>query len=308
MIIVNNIDTYLSGEISSDTLYNKYILNNKPCVIRNFYKKTNKTAKYFLDNSKNYIENSIAYLKIGTYTKYPIDDYVSNIKNKDKVIFSNTVRSWSHDNGNRTRWHYDSNGINIFNICLSGSKRFYLNPPMSMSVYPFLNICVNDKHDNNTYVDLYESDLLFLPCFWYHCVLTTSDNTFNINYKFLLDKSVAQVSERDNYVFTLHKMFSTNMCIYTHTNPCVHYGNKSYLQSFIYGVYEVKYILLLFFLLYKLIHKTKYINHFTYFMILLSIYIYSSNTVLKWSEGMINLNAIYIGIMFLLLHCYNYKC
>lgn len=297
MNIINNIDTYISGEISHEELYKKYILLNKPCVIRNFYPITTKISKYYLDNSNNYTEGKIAHLPIGYHSDYPIDNYLLNIKMKPDTSFSKVVRSWKHQKNNRTRWHYDGNGINIFNICLSGSKRFYLNPPLSMATYPLSNIVINDKLDHDMYIDLNVSDMLFLPCFWMHSVITTSDNTFNINYIFLLDNN--KITPRDKHMYTLHKMFNTYMCDNNDIEPCTRYGTNSKIESFLYGLYEMKIILIPLLFLFKFCSK-----RILYFITILSLILYSSTTLQKWSMGMFNLNAIYIAILALVKICY----
>jgi hypothetical protein len=118
------------------------------------------------------------------------NEFVESLK--EKITFNDGIRAWKHNKGNVTQWHYDGNGINIFNICISGRKRFYLSPPGSIPVLPLSNISLKTDiwDEQSVFVEIGVSDMLYLPPYWFHKVITLEDNTLTVNYAFYIIKIV----------------------------------------------------------------------------------------------------------------------
>lgn len=290
MQIINNIITYDINEITSDELYERHILNNVPCVIKNYNKKYKEINKY-LDISKNHSGEKYIGINASMDKAYEFDSFVKQIKNKTK--FGENARRWLHMKGNVTPWHYDGDGCDILNICLAGGKRFYLSKPLSLTLYPLSNIAVSDQYRSDTYVDMVPGDMLFLPRFWFHRVVTTMDNTYNVNYAFI---SKAEIPFRDKYVYTLHKMCGSEMCKFKDTPVC--FGVKQdYFESFMYGLFEMKWIIILYILTVSTLYKYFNVDYMLYGLLFMFIVIFNSSYINKVSLGIINLNAMFLGFI-----------
>lgn len=206
------IDTFNLSNISYNYFLKEYILKNKPCIIRNFIDEINCTA----DNVQTYVnsKNLNSYL-IGNITALLGDDtllcdnrIVRGIK-KDMEV-SKTIRVWKHNKNNKTKWHYDGHGADILNICFQGSKDFYLAPPHTYNTYPLSTIAYDIDFKEKYKVQLNKNDMLYIPSFWFHKVITLEDNTINLNYMFYGHHSKKLISPRDSDIFIT---FSYEYCI-----------------------------------------------------------------------------------------------
>lgn len=309
MKFINNIITYDINEISSEKLYNDHIIPNIPCVIKNYNKKYKQITKY-LDISNNIHKGGYIGINADYHKAFPVDEFIDNIK--QKTLFGEAARCWLHKKGNTTPWHYDGNGVEILNMCLAGSKRFYLSKPLSMSVWPMSNIAVRDAIECDTYVDMVKGDMLYLPSFWMHRVVTSVDNTFNINYAFLLPDMNDKISVRDKHIYTLHRMIGSNMCKFSDVPICTVFNKKNYLESFMYGFFEIKWFIIAYVAILSLManKQPQYINKIVFGLLILSFLLFKSISIQKASLGIINLMFLYIFVTTLILfiaRLYNVK-
>jgi hypothetical protein len=121
-------------------------------------------------------------------------------------------RYWEHDAGHVTRWHFDGNGVQVLNICMSGSKRFDFAPPGSTLVLPFSNIAAFDPPVKYT-ITIHQGDVLFFPSFWFHRVTCLDNGTVTYN---ICTTRVIEPCPRDAANITYHRMLGTKMGSHPH--------------------------------------------------------------------------------------------
>jgi hypothetical protein len=287
------------NKITPQYFYNNHVLTNKPCVIKNFYKN---------DNCYSYYKNNEYKLKkymIGPAVAYKIDnECINNFMSEIKKItsFVDTKRVWMHNKDNLTTWHYDGNGSAVINICISGKKRFYLSPPGTIPVYPLSSIGIKYIKWECNYVDIEKYDFLFIPAFWFHEVLTLEDNTFTINHRFFIkNNNNLFAANRDIYIYNLHKYLNTYMC--KDNIICDITKDKSFLSSFLYGLYEVSIVFIIALLIFLFTYKINIIifKILTCILFLTMIYLYFSNNIDDISSGVSKLMSLYILVFFITL-------
>jgi hypothetical protein len=148
MVDVINLD-----DITYEQFVNDYLYLNKPCLIKNFtnnFCNINTIDKYTKNKdiqTKYKIGNINVYSN--TYEEICNNFIIESIKNDENILLNKkSIRVWKHNKNNLTKWHYDGNGVDIFNISIQGSKEFYLSKPGSIGVYPLSNIIIT----NNDYM------------------------------------------------------------------------------------------------------------------------------------------------------------
>lgn len=213
MIAVYDIDS-----ISYDQFKKDHILSNKPCLIRRFINDKTCSHNNFMENiqDKKYNEYSIGNVTAyeGHYTKLCNNQLVKGIEQDSDLELNDVFRLWTHNKGNFTGWHYDGNGVDLFNVSLQGSKDFYLAPPNSLPVWPLCNLALPYPFKEVYKVRLLPGEMLYLPAYWFHKVITLEDNTININYIFF-NKYLSELpgpQERNKDLYTLHTVFNSTMC------------------------------------------------------------------------------------------------
>jgi hypothetical protein len=295
------IDEFNFGEIDYKNFYNKYIIINKPCLIRNFLPENDKCFKLFkkFNNFKKfYIGNIPSYfMKTSCF-----NEFAESLK--EKITFNEGIRAWKHNKGNITQWHYDGNGINIFNICISGRKRFYLSPPGSIPVLPLSNISLKTDiwDEQSVFVEIGVSDMLYLPPYWFHKVITLEDNTLTVNYAFYHNKNSLFATNRDIYLYTLHDYFNTNMCIIN--NICKVTHKKNIIHAFLLGFYEVMPVYLIFTIIFLFVFKRnkKYYSYLLYLLYGFSVYLNLNTFINDVTSGISKLLSIYLFVFILYIH------
>lgn len=192
----------------------KNLEDNKPLYIKNWLNK----HKYYnsidiINKKKENCVNNNRFLKgMINFNSKDIDLYSDIIKNIDtsKYIIDEELRMWIHQKNNLTRIHYDGNGIDLINICLSGKKKFILYEPNAYYNFPFSNIGLFKKMNCKKYVYILEpGDLLLIPRFWYHEVLTLINNTEMISIR--INKINAEIPNNIKMIYCFHKLLKTPM-------------------------------------------------------------------------------------------------
>lgn len=148
--------------------------------------------------------------------------------------------------------HWDGNGADVFNVSIRGSKEFYLSPPGSIPTYPLSSIGIVCFHKPKMHVILMPGDMLYIPAYWFHKVLTLENNTININYQFF-NLHPIHMSFRSNMIYKLHDLLSTKLCLDQYTNMICKISNEhskiNYIFAIVFGMIELLPIALLYFLI-----------------------------------------------------------
>lgn len=227
-----SIDTYTYDEKFDINIFKNHIINNEPCLIKKIFINTDNNN---LNCDKNHKKNINIESKYQQCDRLSLLNYIKNsdlqcyeygckiVNNKSSICCSNSFieklldnqeyffndknRIWKHKKNNFTRNHYDGNGVEVINISLEGKKRFYLaSPSKTFIMFPLSNISINANPDDFNYdyiIDLNPGDLLYIPSYWWHKVLTLEDS-ININYNFYVKDH--KLSERQKNIFSLHKI------------------------------------------------------------------------------------------------------
>ena len=257
-------------DITPDILYNEYIIKNKPVYIKNFI--DDNCLIKLLDESKkkNRIEN-IANIKAyySNFKNLCSNSYFNFLESNKNIIINKDLRFWKHDKDNLTPWHYDGNGVDNFNISLQGQKTFYLCEPNYLPVYPLSNVSYHMDFQEQYKIELKPTDMLYIPSYWFHKVITNMDNTININYLFFKKEQNNDPDDRNCKLYQLHKMFNTNIC---KEFPICQINNKcNKYTSFLYGFYEMIPIYIIYLVFYIFIDK--YFNQYKKNILLINIII-----------------------------------
>lgn len=251
---------YNLADISYDEFYRKHIATYTPCIITGFINSSDCPKENFL---KTATSDSINTYYIGNmraeFTSYDKDmcnnDIIKGLENDSNVDLESYHRMWKHDKGTLTRWHYDGNGADVLNISLQGSKCFYLSRPGSYPNFPLSSFAIPYDFEEEYKVILKPGEMLYIPAFWYHKVLTLQDNTVNLNYMFFNKRPM--YNERNIQLYTLHKMLKSSMC---EQPVCEYMGKGPALSAILRGLIETLPLFIVFVLLRQfLISKYRYI-------------------------------------------------
>lgn len=304
------IDEYNYNDLTPDDFLKLYVNQNKPLVIRNFLNENDKdntcTKQYYEQYIKQMEERSLHTISenIGFTASYLKDNFIcknkfiSEIINSNEFIFSKENRYWKHKLGTFTNWHYDGNGANVLNISISGKKRFYLAPPNSYPVYPITNIALHLNFKEYAVIDLLPNDLLYIPSYHFHKVLTLEENTLNINYTFF-NINTKFINDRNKSLYVFHKLIKSDMC----DDPIcdiIDKENFSIIDSFMNLLVDMTSILFIFFIIYMLI-SDKYKNMFLFISLLIFSLLTFSNYINISTYGILNIIALYLMILVILI-------
>jgi len=289
-----------NNNISPLYFYKEHIEKNRPCVIKNFYNENDNCYKYYSKNINKVKEYKIGYASVYSTKSVCFNDFMKEI-NKLTTIVDET-RMWKHNKDNLTLFHYDGNGQNVINICLSGSKRFYLAPPSSIPVYPLSNIALHYNNWDSNYADIEKGDLLYIPSYWFHKVLTLENNTVTVNHLFFHKNNNLYASHRDLYLYTLHKYLNSFMCI--DNKICNLTKKKPLIYCLLFGIYEVSWIYIILSIIFLAAYKNnlqiyKILNIVSFVAI---IYLYKDKYINNVSSGISKLFSLYLFIFIILFN------
>lgn len=294
------IKVYDISEITPEQFIKKHIEENRPCVIRNFYNNNDKCFKFYSLKQQDIKNFKIGNVTSGILNENCLNDFIDKIK--DSITFNTKLtRTWSHNKDNITRWHYDGNGQDVINICLQGKKRFYLAPPASIPVYPLSSIALTMSEWDGEYIDIQQFDLLYIPSYWFHKVITLEDKTVTINHVFFHKNHNLYASHRDLYVYTLHDFFNTYMCT---QKICKITKKKPLFYCFLYGFYELSWVYLLLFAFFIGLYKynVKFYNIGQMIIFIVSLYYYFDSNYDFVFSGVNKLYAFYLFVFIFLLN------
>lgn len=271
---------YNHDEITPDKFYELHVQKNIPCVIKNFLSDSKCSADTFLNyiNNNKLIEYNIANISAAFMSKKNICDniFINSLANNPNIINNDIFRVWKHNKNNLTPWHYDGNGADLLNISLKGSKRFYLAKPDSLPVYPLSNVAYHYDFAEDYYADIYPNDMLYIPAYWFHKVLTLEENTVNINYIFFNKLNHNIGSSRNVEIILLHKLFNTSLCETELICDILDYEKNPKYRIISRGIYEMFPVYLLILLILFMIPFNK---EFIYFLITISLYLIFNKSI-----------------------------
>lgn len=207
-----------------------HIKENKPLFIKNFYSNQN------YNNSINEIiklsnesKDKNNFLKGSVYIKLSNNKFINEISTElgrcPNIKIHDDYRVWNHKKNNITQWHYDGNGIDVINICFNGKKKFILAEPNSQITFPFTNITILETQ-NKTYEYILEpGDLLLIPRFWFHKVISLKNETITMN--FCLTNNHDTIPINIKMLYNVHNFFNTvmskeNICNFPNLNIKIH--------------------------------------------------------------------------------------
>lgn len=199
--------------LSPDHFIDEYFSRYNPVLIRNI-----PVGDYFSFNEiSKKIENDGSYNHVPainlTENPYPdkiqIPPLVSQVLEHVKVsqFKKDYTRLWASPANHTTNFHYDYHGLDVFNLQLSGQKKWELIIPVTeLPFHPFSNLLLPNsdlKNHLNTNIDKCYSfttrpgDMIYVPAFCLHKV-TAESNSININwctvkkYPFNTDLTIAK--------------------------------------------------------------------------------------------------------------------
>ena len=218
-----------------------HLKNNTPCVIRNVL--SPESIQMYLNSLQNE-----TYMDATILEK---NNYLNAYQSDPDLIHAKKIRVGKHKTKHITKWNYNSNGAEVLHILLQGKKNIYLSPPQSLPVYPFSTIAWGYDFKGKHMVEIKAGDILFLPSYWFHKVVTLKDST-TINY-IMYHKNNNHSSIRDKELFGLHGLFNTPM---DQEIISVH-KNENTLLCVARGLYEMFLFISIFLILYFIGKKTK---------------------------------------------------
>ena len=196
-------------EVEADTFISHVKSALTPCVVRNHSFCDMNHMLEHLDSSRQVALGTSDYFRVNN------EDMCMHLRAKLSKVGCKFVnnRFWEHNKGHVTRWHFDGDGVQVINICLSGIKQFDLAPPGSTLMYPFSNIACAPPPATYSVV-IRKGDLLYFPAFWLHKVTCLKDNTKTYNICTLPVKLQPCLRDKGNIVY--HRLLTTKLGSYDH--------------------------------------------------------------------------------------------
>jgi hypothetical protein len=198
--------TITVDRISRDTPFEefdrRYYLPQRPVIVEGVTQGWAATTRWTPDYLKsivgdsNGIKESLYWFDVGDEVfraDYQVPSFQQRLHEAHQTLRrENSARLWIAARGTRTRWHYDGNGVNGFNVQVKGGKRFFLvspETPLPCASFSFFCRAGYDEPErvlganyNFAAVELHEGDMLFLPQQWAHYVESLDDFNANINW------------------------------------------------------------------------------------------------------------------------------
>lgn len=198
------------ADISFDKFWNEYFIPERPFIIENIgadwpaLKRWNETyllARLAKENQAKAASLWYWMEKDCLNDEYTTPAIIDKTLAAKKTVFWRTraMRVWIHGKNNLSSWHYDANMVSVFNIQVTGRKKWSLiSPETPIDYYPFTNFGILDSQGNNIFQDkihtcfeLNAGDMLFLPPLWIHQVEACEDENISLNW--LVTKKQTQV-------------------------------------------------------------------------------------------------------------------
>lgn len=288
-------NVYDVTQLSYADFVSNHLNANRPCVVRRFVNDDSCSLDSFSDHISRtaYQTYSIGSSKalFGQYESFCANDLVVGLEKDASIIMEKWFRLWRHGRGTVTPWHYDGNGSDIFNVCLGGSKDFYLSPPDSLPVYPLSSVALPVPFGFTYHVRLFAGDMLYIPSYWFHRVVTLDDTSSNVNFTFWHVTNSPIGRNTDLYI--LHRLLRTSMCDQPICRMTSRPGRLSH--AFVVGLFETFPI----FLLYLSTYRLPWCNYAWCFLLLVLIFV---PHVQRTTFGTSRLVGIFVCAWILMFH------
>jgi len=188
------IDKISLDELTYDTFLIRYLLPERPLIITDIDTSeisgitTGYVKKMFKDESKKSIGWYEASL---SHADNILPTFVKKVfARNDMSVRPLPMRLFMQPNGHKTLYHYDGNSLHGFNLQIKGKKHWRLiSPytPLTSAPLMFVSLVSKAFVPNASHYDYYdfetqEGEMLFLPRYWIHSVLTCAEENINYNW------------------------------------------------------------------------------------------------------------------------------
>jgi hypothetical protein len=125
--------------------------------------------------------------------EYRVPDVFQRLTRTRSIdVRKRNVRLWIANKGTVSGWHYDGNGVQGLNVQVRGRKRFDLiSPRTPLRCLSFSNLArewlrplesLRVRPLEWATVELRQGDMLFLPQYWFHRVVSLDHYNVNVNW------------------------------------------------------------------------------------------------------------------------------
>lgn len=204
-------------DFEPNSFYDDFIQYKQPVLVKNFLP-TNELNQLFIDRRRNlkpsYGREAVPFLYLyfddPLIRQYVFDLPIINaLVHSKKIRFRRQMRLWEHGKGHVSRFHYDQYSIDLFNICLAGSKRWlFISPETPLKCWPFYNVALpfQKQYESNAIaMKMEKGDLIYIPRNWFHQVTTLQNDTKNINVIFS-DLADTKLQQREKELASIKRL------------------------------------------------------------------------------------------------------
>ncbi len=218
------------ASLSFESFWHNYVVAEQPVIIEgigsNWKAKLDWTEAYLQMKLADEPSAQAATLWYWMGNNALSDDYetpsivAKTIDCHDVFSRSKAMRLWTHPEGNLSSWHYDASMVNVFNVQVTGRKKWSLiSPETPVDCYPFTNFAILDgkgesifKNKHYTRFELNTGDMLFLPALWFHQVEACEPENISLNWVFTKKTTgiTSKAFKRDYDRYFLAEYFSNH--------------------------------------------------------------------------------------------------
>lgn len=217
------IERFAMKDINIDSFLEKYLTEEKPFILTgvNSYDAEKLTPDYM----RNFFAKDSSKKGLGWYNSPLVDNDVIQtpeivkgiLRRSDMSFRKQPMRAFMQPGGHVTLPHYDGNSIHVFNLQVTGRKRWVLvssKTPLPTLPFMFAGMVPDNYQYDPEKLDFLEcetsaGELLFLPRYWYHEVCTLA--RLNMNFTWVFTPKFAKidnpVGKREVEMLKLRKIF-----------------------------------------------------------------------------------------------------
>lgn len=188
--------------LSFESFWERYVVPERPVVIEgvgtNWPASKHWTERYLQQRLAKEPSAKSAFLWYWMDKNALADEYVLppivERAIESAAVFPRTLvmRIWVHLQGNVSSWHYDANMVSVFNVQVTGRKKWSLiSPETPLTCYPYTTFAILDGQGDTVFRDkihthftLHQGDMLFIPPLWFHQVESCDPENINLNWVF----------------------------------------------------------------------------------------------------------------------------
>lgn len=160
--------------------------------------------------------------------EYELPEIVDKAIDCDDVFARQLVmRIWVHQQNNISSWHYDANMVSVFNVQVTGRKKWDLiSPETPLTCYPYTTFAILDGQGDAVFHNkiytrftLNQGDMLFIPPLWFHQVEACEPENINLNWVFTKreTQTVSKTFKRDFERYYIAQYFANHKWSFVRT-------------------------------------------------------------------------------------------